>query len=66
LYVEATFFDLLADLALVDVNMFELSTEFVLLFYNYPNSLLIVTPNDRRLVELQGESVEEAAPLFHL
>jgi hypothetical protein len=66
LYVEATFLDLLADPALVDVDMFELGTEFVLLFCDYPNSLLIVTPNDRHLVKLQGESVEEAAPFFHL
>jgi hypothetical protein len=66
LYVEAVFFDLLADPALVDVDVLKLSAQLVLLFCDYPNSLLIVTPNDRRLVELQGESVEEAAPLFHL
>jgi hypothetical protein len=66
LYVKAVCFDLLADPALVDVDVFKLRTEFVLLFCNYPYSLLIVTLNDRRLVELQGESIEEAAPLFHL
>jgi hypothetical protein len=66
LYVKAVFFDLLADPALVDVDVLKLGAQFVLLFCDYPNSLLIVTPNDRRLVELQGEFIEEAAPLLHL
>jgi hypothetical protein len=65
LYVKTVCFDLLADPALVNVDVFKLCTEFVLLFCNYPYSLLIVTPNNRRLVKLQRESIKEAAPLFH-
>ena len=64
--MEATFLDLLADPALVYVDVFELRTKFVLLFCDYPHSLLIITLNNRRLIEFQGESIEEAAPLFHL
>jgi hypothetical protein len=52
LYIEAMFLDLLADLALVDVDVFEFRTKFVLVFCDYPHRLLIVTLNDRRLVEL--------------
>jgi hypothetical protein len=66
LYIEAMFLDLLADLALVDVDVFKFRTEFVLVFCDYPHRLLIVTLNDRRLVELQGESIKEAALLFYL
>jgi hypothetical protein len=46
------FLDLLADLALVDIDMFKFRTKFVLVFCNYPYSLLIVTLNNRRLVKL--------------
>jgi hypothetical protein len=52
LYIEAMFLDLLADPALVDVDVFKFRTEFVLVFCDYPYRLLIVTPNNRRLVEL--------------
>jgi hypothetical protein len=52
LYVKTVCFNLLADLALVDVDVFKLCTKFVLLFCNYPYSLLIVTLNNRRLVKL--------------
>ena len=66
MYVKAVFFNLLADPALINVNVFELCTKFILLFYNYPYSLLVITLDNRRLIEFQRESVEEAAPLFHL
>jgi hypothetical protein len=51
-YVEAAFLNLLADLVLVDVDLLKLSAQFVLLFCNYANSLLIVTLNNRRLIKL--------------
>jgi hypothetical protein len=65
-YVEAILLDLLANLVLVDINVFELSAKLVLLLRDYAHSLLVVTPNDRRLVELQGQSFEQAALLLHL
>ena len=56
--MKAVCFDLLVDPALVDVNVFKLYTKFIILFYNYPYSLLIIAPNDRRLVVLEGQSLE--------
>ena len=53
-YVEAVPFDLLADPVLMDIDVFKLSAKPVLLLRNYAHSLLIVTPDDRRLIELQG------------
>ena len=58
LYVEAMLLDLLSNPVLVNINVFELGIEFVLLLCDYPHSLLIVAPNDRRLVELQGQPLE--------
>jgi hypothetical protein len=52
MYVEAALLNLLANLVLVDINVFKLSAKLVLLLYNYAYSLLVVTPNNRRLVEL--------------
>ena len=49
--VEAILLDLLADLVLVNVDVFKLSTKLVLLFRNYAYSLLVVTLNNRCLVE---------------
>jgi hypothetical protein len=51
-YVEAILLDLLANPVLVDINVFKLSAKLVLLLCNYAYSLLVVTPNNRRLVEL--------------
>ena len=51
-YVEAILLDLLADLILVDINMFKLSVKLVLLLCDYTHSLLVVTLNNRRLVKL--------------
>jgi hypothetical protein len=58
LYVEAMFLDLLAAPALVNVDVFKFGAKLVLLLRDYAHCLLIVTPNDRRLVELQGQSFE--------
>jgi hypothetical protein len=49
LYAEAVFLDLLVDPALVDLDVLIFHTKFIQLFCDYPN---VVTPNDRRLVEL--------------
>ena len=65
-YVEAILLDLLADLILIDVDVFKLSAKLVLFLCDYAYSLLIVTPNHRRLVELQRQAFEQAAPLLHL
>jgi hypothetical protein len=51
-YVEAILLNLLANLVLVDINVFKLSAKLVLLLRNYAYSLLVVTPNNRRLVKL--------------
>jgi hypothetical protein len=66
LYVEAVLLYLLADPVLVDINVFKLSAKLVLFLCDYAYSLLVVTPNNRRLVELQGQSVKQAAPLLYL
>lgn len=62
--MEAVLFDFLADPALVDVNVFELSTEFVLLLCDYPHSLLIVTPviRDRAFSEACYRSFQLQRP----
>jgi hypothetical protein len=65
-YVEAALLNLLANLVLVDINVFKLSAKLVLLLRDYAYSLLVVTPNDRRLVKLQGQSFKQAAPLLYL
>jgi hypothetical protein len=52
MYVEAALLNLLANLVLVDINVFKLSAKLVLLLCNYAYSLLVVTLNNRRLVEL--------------
>jgi hypothetical protein len=65
-YVEAALLDLLANPVLVNIDVFKLSTKLVLLLRDYAHSLLVVTPNDRRLVKLQGQSFKQAAPLLHL
>ena len=52
LYVEAAFFHLLSDPALVDINVFKLRTKLILLFCNYSYYLLIITLNNRRLIKL--------------
>jgi hypothetical protein len=51
-YVEAILLKLLANLVLVDINVFKLSAKLILLLYNYAYSLLVVTLNNRRLVKL--------------
>jgi hypothetical protein len=66
LYVEAVLLYLLADLVLVDINVFKLSAKLILFLRNYAYSLLVVTLNNRRLVKLQGQSVKQAAPLLYL
>ena len=66
LYVKAILLDLLADPVLIDVDVFKLSAKLVLFLCDYAYSLLIVTPNHRRLVELQRQAFEQAAPLLHL
>jgi hypothetical protein len=60
-YVEAILLDLLANPVLVDINVFELSAKLVLLLRDYAHCLLVVTPNDRRLVELQRLGFELSA-----
>jgi hypothetical protein len=57
-YVEAILLDLLADPVLVDINVFKLSAKLVQLLYDYAHSLLVVTPDNRRLVKLQRQSFE--------
>jgi hypothetical protein len=52
MYVEAALLDLLANPVLVDIDVFKLSAKLVLLLRDYAYSLLVVTPNNRRLVEL--------------
>jgi hypothetical protein len=52
LYVEAVLLYLLADLVLVDINVFKLSTKLILFLCNYTYSLLVVILNNRRLVKL--------------
>jgi hypothetical protein len=66
MYVEAALLDLLANLVLVDINVFKLSAKLILLLRNYAYSLLVVTPNNRRLVKLQGQSFEQAALFLYL
>jgi hypothetical protein len=51
-YVEAALLNLLANLVLVDINVFKLSAKLVPLLYNYAYSLLVVILNNRRLVKL--------------
>jgi hypothetical protein len=51
-YVEAILFNLLANLVLVDINVFKLSAKLILLLCNYTYSLLVITLNNRRLVKL--------------
>jgi hypothetical protein len=51
-YVETILLNLLANLVLVDINVFKLSAKLILLLYNYTYSLLVVTLNNRRLVKL--------------
>jgi hypothetical protein len=51
-YVEAILLNLLANLVLVDINVFKLSTKLILLLCNYAYSLLVITLNNRRLVKL--------------
>jgi hypothetical protein len=51
-YVEAILLNLLADLVLVDIDVFKLSAKLVYLFCNYAYSLLVVTLDNRRLVKL--------------
>jgi hypothetical protein len=48
-----------------DINVFKLSAKLVLLLYNYAYSLLVVTLNNRRVVELQGQSFKQAALLLY-
>ena len=52
LYVKAAFLHLLADLVLMDINVFKLSAKLVLILRDYAHSLLIVALDNRRLVEL--------------
>jgi hypothetical protein len=51
-YVEAILLNLLANPVLVDINVFKLSAKLVLLLCNYAYSLLVITLNNRCLVEL--------------
>jgi hypothetical protein len=51
-YVEAALLNLLANLVLVNINVFKLSAKLILLLCNYAYSLLVVTLNNRRLVKL--------------
>jgi hypothetical protein len=51
-YVEAILLNLLANLVLVDINIFKLSAKLILLLCNYAYSLLVITLNNRRLVKL--------------
>jgi hypothetical protein len=51
-YVEAILLNFLANLVLVDINVFKLSAKLILLLYNYAYSLLVVILNNRRLVKL--------------
>jgi hypothetical protein len=52
MYVEAALLNLLANLVLVDINVFKLSAKLILLLCNYAYSLLVVILNNRRLVKL--------------
>ena len=58
LYVEAILLNLLAYLVLVDINVFKLSAKLVYLFCDYAYGLLVVTLDNRRLVELQRQSLK--------
>jgi hypothetical protein len=51
-YVEAILLNFLANLVLVDINVFKLSAKLILLLCNYTYSLLVITLNNRRLVKL--------------
>jgi hypothetical protein len=52
MYVEAALLNLLANLVLVNIDVFKLSAKLVLLLRNYTYSLLVVILNNRRLVKL--------------
>lgn len=50
MYIEAIPLNLRANLVLIDINVFKLSTKLVLLLCNYTYSLLIIALDNRRLV----------------
>jgi hypothetical protein len=58
--------NLLSDLELVDVDVFDLSIKLIVLLCNNTNSLLIVTPDCRCTIELEIDASEESHLFLYL